>query len=151
MTFRQAPRTFASVFTLFTALALNVNFAQPASAQTETVLYSFCPTGGWCAGGAQPEGGVIADSSGNLYGATVYGGKGVGGVAFEVSVTGEESLLYKFSAAPPYGSEPDGQLILDQQGNLYGTTSRGGTNSIHLPRGDGTVFKLSPDGTETTL
>jgi len=135
----------------FAALVLIVNFAQPASAQTETVLYSFCPTGGWCAGGAGPDGGVIADSAGNLYGTTVYGGKGVGGVAFEVSATGEESLLYKFSAAPPYGSEPEGQLILDQQGNLYGTTSRGGTNSIHLPRGDGTVFELSPDGTETTL
>lgn len=156
MTSRQPLRTFASVFTLFTALALTVIsltviFAEPASAQTETVLYSFCPTGGWCAGGAHPEGGVIADSAGNLYGTTVYGGKGVGGVAFEVSVTGEESLLYKFSAAPPYGSEPEGQLILDQQGNLYGTTSRGGTNSIHLPRGDGTVFKLNPNGTETTL
>jgi uncharacterized repeat protein (TIGR03803 family) len=136
---------------LFTALGLIVNSAPPASAQTETVLYSFCPTGGWCAGGAGPTTGVIADSAGNLYGVTSRGGTGAGGIAFKVTPAGEESLLYDFSAAPSYPNDPDGQLILDQQGNLYGTTREGGTNSLHFPRGDGTAFKLSPDGTETTL
>jgi uncharacterized repeat protein (TIGR03803 family) len=147
MTDQQALRRFASVFTLFTALAL---FVQAASAQTETVLYSFCPTGGWCAGGAGPES-VIADSAGNLYGITVRGGTGVGGIAFKITPSGQESLLYDFTREPYNGWQPEGPLILDKQGNLYGTTSNGGTNSIHFRIGDGTAFKLSPDGTETTL
>jgi uncharacterized repeat protein (TIGR03803 family) len=148
MTYQPALRTFSLVFTLFTALALV--FAQQASAQTESVIYSFCPNGGWCAGGAAPES-LIADSAGNLYGNTYYGGTGVGGVAFKITPSGQESVLYNFTRAAHNGWQSQGQLILDKQGNLYGTTSKGGANSIHFYIGDGTVFKLSPDGTETTL
>lgn len=144
-------RVLTLALNLFTALALIVISAQPASGQTETVLYSFCSTGGWCAGGGGPATGVIADSAGNLYGVTYYGGTGVGGIAFKVTAAGQESLLYNFTREPYNGWLPDGRLILDQQGNLYGTTLEGGTNSIHFYRGDGTVFKLSPDGTETAL
>lgn len=122
----------------------------PAFAQTEHVLFSFCPTGGWCPGGEVPEG-VIADSAGNLYGTTYYGGTGVGGVAFRWTPSGEESTLYNFTRAGDNGWRPEGPLIVDQQGNLYGATSDGGANSIHFRIGDGTTFKLSPDGTETTL
>jgi uncharacterized repeat protein (TIGR03803 family) len=143
-------RILTLVLSLFTALALLVIYAQPASAQTETVLYSFCPTGGWCAGGAAPES-VIADSAGNLYGVTGRGGTGVGGIAFKLTASGQESLLYDFTREPYNGWQPEGPLIMDKQGNLYGTTSNGGANSIHFRIGDGTAFKLSPDGTETTL
>jgi uncharacterized repeat protein (TIGR03803 family) len=141
------------VFTLpFAALALTLVFAQPASAQTETVLYSFCAKGGGCPDGGGP-GGVIPDSAGNLYGVTYGGGtdNGYGGVAFKLTPTGQESVLYNFSRAPYNGWRPQGPLILDKQGNLYGTTREGGANSLHVARGDGTAFKLSPDGTETTL
>ena len=148
MTTQQALRTITFVFALLFALALVV--AQPASAQTESVLYSFCPKGGGCPDGENPEG-LIADSAGNLYGVTLYGGTGNGGVAFKVSPSGQESLLYTFSRAPYYGWGPESQLILDKEGNVYGTTSRGGTNSLHFQIGDGIAFKLSPDGTETTL
>jgi uncharacterized repeat protein (TIGR03803 family) len=135
----------ALAITLFTSLTMTL----PAFAQTETVLYSFCPKGGWCSGGAAPDS-LIADSAGNLYGTTYYGGTGVGGVAFTMTPAGEESLLYTFTRVPYNGWAPEG-LTLDNQGNLYGTTSKGGTNSIHFRVGDGTAFKLSPDGTETTL
>ena len=139
------------VLGLLIALLLVASSPLPASAQTETVLYSFCPKGGWCAGGALPDSGVIADSAGNLYGVTYYGGTGVGGIAFKVNAAGEESLLYSFTREADNGWRSEGQLILDKQGNLYGTTSAGGTNSIHFYIGDGTVFKLSPEGTESTL
>jgi uncharacterized repeat protein (TIGR03803 family) len=136
---------------LFAALALIVAFAQPASAQTETVLYSFCPKGGWCAGGAGPES-VIADSAGDLYGVTFRGGTGVGGIAFKMTPSGQESLLYNFTREPYNGWQPEGQLILDKQGNLYGTTSSQGNlygttyrgGAYHGPYFGGTVFKLSP-------
>lgn len=136
----------AVAITLFAALA-----AQPAFAQTETVLYSFsCSRDGWCADGEAPNS-LTVDSAGNLYGTAYYGGTGVGGTAFKVTPAGEESLLYSFTRADEGGWGPEGPFIFDSQGNLYGTTSSGGTNSIHVFVGDGTVFQLSPDGTETTL
>jgi uncharacterized repeat protein (TIGR03803 family) len=148
MATQQAVRTIAFGFTLLFVLALVV--AQSASAQTESVLYSFCPKGGGCPDGYSP-GGLVADSAGNLYGPTYYGGTGNGGVAFKLTPSGQESLLYTFSRAPHYGWDSQGRLLLDKQGNLYGTTSKGGTNSLHFQTGDGIAFKLSPDGTETTL
>ena len=74
MTHQQALRTFTLVCTLFTALALTLVFAQPASAQTESVLYTFLNGSGV---GGGPYTGLITDSAGNLYGAarsdTYYG------------------------------------------------------------------------------
>ena len=58
--------------------------------------------------------------------------------------TGKETVLYSF-AGQPDGSEPSG-LVRDMAGNLYGTTSRGGT-----PKNNGTVFKLDTSGKETVL
>src|SRR5260370_37398222 len=97
----QALRTFASVFTLFTALALIVIFAQPASAQTETILYNFCPATD-CIDGAVPTG-LIADTAGNLYGNTIYGGATTdnGGVVFKLTPSGDESVLYSFHNGVP--------------------------------------------------
>ena len=63
---------------LFAALALIAIFAQPASAQTETVLYTFCSLAD-CADGDTPEGGLIVDAAGNLYGTTMYGGSNPNG------------------------------------------------------------------------
>jgi len=94
---------------------------------------------------------VIADASGNLYGSTVLGGKFGDGCIFELrpSANGgwHESILYNFSR--PDGSSPDGSLVFDTAGNLYGTTAGGGTH------GGGVVFELSPTSsgpwTETIL
>ncbi len=103
----------------------------------ETVLYSF--TGG--ADGADPNGRLVRDAQGNLYGTTFQGGSNgcnFGcGVAFKVDVNGTETVLYTFTGIGGDGGKPLAGLVLDNQGNLYGTTSQGGT-------GYGTVFELSP-------
>ncbi len=104
---------------------------------TETILYSF--TGGL--DGGQPEGRLIFDSNGNLYGTTEYIGVIYPGVAFELSPSGggswTESTLYQFSGGDD-GGYPSGGLVMDGKGNLYGLTKDGGTFNA------GTIFELSP-------
>jgi uncharacterized repeat protein (TIGR03803 family) len=108
----------------------------------ETVLHTF--TG---PDGAFPTAGVVLDSAGNLYGTTLRGGIITGcagdgcGVVFKLSaVSGggwTETVLHKFGATGHDGTLPQGGLIFDAAGNLYGTTRGGGTNGI------GTVFKIT--------
>lgn len=110
----------------------------------ETVLYEF-------KGGTDgyPVSGVIRDASGNFYGTTMAGGGSQGcnggpcGTVFKVDTTGTETVLYTFQG--PDGAYPYGGVILDAQGNLYGTTFRGGAY------GYGTVFKLDTNDVETVL
>jgi uncharacterized repeat protein (TIGR03803 family) len=114
---------------------------------TEKVLYSFgqCPTEP-CSGISEPEGSLIFDGSGNLYGTTESGGPGGEfggkGAVFELSPGAggvwTETTLYEFGAAAGDGSNPVAALIFDGEGNLYGTTQEGGAN------GKGAVFELSP-------
>jgi uncharacterized repeat protein (TIGR03803 family) len=94
--------------------------------------------------GANPVGGLIRDSAGNLYGTTEMGGRYRSGTVFKLDRTGAESVLYSF-AGPPDGQDPEAGLIRDAVGNLYGTTAGGG--SI----GGGTVFELDASGHETVL
>jgi uncharacterized repeat protein (TIGR03803 family) len=117
---------------------------------TLTVLHTFA--GG--SDGGEPEAGLIADKTGNLYG-TTYEGGGTGcemslgcGTVFEVMPDGTETVLYRFCAQQNCtdGGYPAAGLIADKAGNLIGTTSSGGDVN-----GDGTVFKLAPNGTETVL
>ncbi len=138
-------RFFRLVLRLFAALALIVIVAQAARAQTETVLYSFCAQSG-CP--ALPDGGVIADPEGNLYGVTYSGG--INGSVFKLTPTGELSVLDSFDDSHQ-GVAPEGQLAFDKQGDVYGTAVEGGTHRYLVTAGDGTIFKLSPDGTETDL
>jgi uncharacterized repeat protein (TIGR03803 family) len=116
----------------------------------ETVLYTF--TGG--ADGGYPEAGVILDAQGNLYGTAYSGGTGCNthgcGVVFKLSKTGKETVLYTFTGGTD-GANPAGGLILDTQGNLYGTTYVGGDSSCNPPNGCGVVFRLSKTGIETVL
>ena len=120
---------------------------QLAQAQTETLLYSF--TGG--RDGSSPRGGLIADSQGNLYGATVNGGIKNRicpiscGVVFQLTPAGTENVLFRFDN---YGSGwwPNGGLIFDPQGNLFGTTVFAGDLLCSPPLGCGTVFEVSTVG-----
>jgi uncharacterized repeat protein (TIGR03803 family) len=107
---------------------------------TETVLYRF--TGG--SDGSGPEGTLIADKKGNLYGMTFAGGSAGDGVVFEVAPNGTETVLHSFAAGKD-GASPSGGLIADKHGNLYGLTSIGGSAD------DGVLFKLTPSGKETVL
>ncbi len=113
-----------------------------AQAQTFTVLHSFPAYAG---DGSQPFAGILRDSHGNLYGTTVFGGAHNAGTVYEITKKGAEFVLYSFGSQTGDGSNPFGNLIRDSRGNLYGTTYGGGAF------GYGTVFQLSPSGTETIL
>jgi len=110
---------------------------------TFSTLYNFCSESG-CADGQDPYGGVILDSEGNLYGTTVYGGASADdGTVFKVTPSGKETVLHEFAGSD--GAFAFGGLVFDSEGNLYGTTSEGGTNN------GGTVFKITSSGTFSTL
>lgn len=109
---------------------------------SETILYSFGSIG---TDGDDPDGRLIRDSAGNLYGTTAYGGTNDEGVVFKISAAGTETVLYSFGRTGTDGQLPSGGLVMDRAGNLYGTTTYGGTS------GEGTVFKISPSGSETIL
>ncbi len=108
----------------------------------ETVLYSF--TGG--SDGGEPWGRLLPDSQGNLYG-TTYADGGLQlsfGVVFKLSPSGILTVLHSFTGGSD-GGHPNGDLIADVEGNLYGTTPA-------IPRSThGTVFKLSQQGALTVL
>jgi uncharacterized repeat protein (TIGR03803 family) len=113
----------------------------------EVVLYSF--TGG--SDGASPFGGLIGDANGNLYGTTYNGGdlkcqfNALGcGTVFKVDASGIETVLHVFEWGAD-GALPFAGLIRDGAGNLYGTTSVGGTFN------QGTVFKVDANGNEVVL
>jgi uncharacterized repeat protein (TIGR03803 family) len=112
----------------------------------ETVLYVFSGK----SDGGSPEGSLIRDKKGNLYGTTSQGGAADVGTIFEVTPKGAETVLHSFTGGSD-GSSPEGTLIRDKKGNLYGTTSQGGDDNECGGGGCGVVFKLASDGTETVL
>jgi len=106
----------------------------------ETVLLSFM-------GGSEgffPAGGLIMDASGNLYGTAQLGGANGVGAVFKLTPGGQETILYSFDYGN-YGQQPAGGVIMDDSGNLYGTTLGGGEFD------QGIVFKVTPEGQETIL
>lgn len=128
----------------------------PDGSWTETVIHNFKGSDG-----AELRGGLLFDAKGNLYGTASGGGTGTGcvggngcGVVFKLTHTSSgwrESVLHNFTNDHRDGYSPQGTLVFDAEGNLYGTTFLGGTSS----QGGGTVFKLTPssDGSwkETVL
>jgi uncharacterized repeat protein (TIGR03803 family) len=128
---------------------------------THTVLYSFCALNEGeelCIDGAVPNGNLIMDTAGNLYGTTIEGGAhmtpsgylGGSGTVFKLTPNADktqwtETVLYSFCAQPNCadGYIVLGGLIMDAPGSLYGTTSQGGST------GGGTVFALTPNAAKT--
>src|SRR5262249_42360389 len=107
--------------------------------------------------GANPQAGLIFDSSGNLYGTATGGGRasnctGGCGVVFELSPpataggTWTPTLLHSFAGGAGDGANPRAGLIADSSGNLYGTTMLGGGTGC-AGAGCGTVFELFPPAT----
>jgi len=121
-------------------------------------LVSFNFTDGW-----YPFLGLVQGFDGNLYGTTLLGGTtgGFNGTFYRVTPAGAFTTLYNFCPEPncPDGSGPgeSGSLALGPDGNFYGTTENGGasaadSNNPCFPFGGcGTIYKMTPDGTPTTL
>lgn len=149
---RTLPMTLAisTSFVVASTLAFAQGQAKQATAYKEKVLFNFATT----ADGLGPRGGLVQDSAGNLYGTTFTGGifsssciitNGECGVVFKLDPSGNETVLHDFLGGSD-GGGPWGSLVLDSQGNIYGTTSTGGSSCQC-----GVVYELSPNGTETVL
>jgi uncharacterized repeat protein (TIGR03803 family) len=108
-----------------------------------TTIHSFCSQSG-CADGTNPTGALIQAKDGNLYGTTESGS------VFKITRSGTLTTL-----GGTGGEYPLAALVQGSDGNFYGTTSRGGTNTCTLRPGYrvscGTVFKITPTGTVTTI
>ena len=135
---------------------------QKGGAWTETILYSF-PS---ATQGYVPIGDLVFDSAGNLYGSTLFGGTkgttcdpdygGQCGVVFELSPPKKQGgawtqkVLHNFAGIASGkqdgdGAEPNGGLVLDNKGAIYGTSYYGGNEGGSCGSvGCGTVFKLAP-------
>jgi uncharacterized repeat protein (TIGR03803 family) len=119
----------------------------------ETVLYAFCPMGGICADGIWPAAALIRDRAGNFYGTTEAGTASSWGTVFKLSKSGQMSVLYSFTGGGD-GGLPEGALVRDVYGTLYGTTYFGGLFKKACDssfNGCGVVFKLTATGQETVL
>jgi uncharacterized repeat protein (TIGR03803 family) len=106
---------------------------------TTRVIYSF---GATATDANNAVSAVTVDAQGNLYGTTSFGGANGVGAIYKLTPSGSgwtESVIYSFQGLDD-GQNPVGGVILDQAGNLYGTTFDGGVN------GGGTVYELSPSG-----
>ena len=116
-----------------------------ASGPRTVVVYKFAGS----PDGRFPNGQLIADHAGNLYGTTEFGGTSDNGVVFELSppaVRGgkwTETVLYRFSGGSD-GIGPNPGLVFDKSGNLYGTTFDGGNCRYYC----GVVFRLAPPTTQ---
>jgi uncharacterized repeat protein (TIGR03803 family) len=116
---------------------------------TLTTLYSFCSLSS-CIDGDQSFAPLVQATDGNdddLYGTTVNGGTADAGTVFKISLSGTLTTLYNFcsQASCTDGASSYAGLVQAANGNFYGTTIGGGANF------EGTVFKITPGGTLTTL
>ena len=141
---------FASSCIVLNACGSGVGGNQPTPRYTYQQLYRFTNV----PDGKSPRGGLIQGSDGNLYGTTQWGGSGRGGsgsvggigTVFKLTLQGQETVLYSFnnSTGGSDGAYPYAGLIQANDGNFYGTTFYGGN-------GNGTVFKVTPQGQKTTV
>jgi uncharacterized repeat protein (TIGR03803 family) len=112
-----------------------------ASAQTENILFSFSETGSFW-----PQGGLVEDAKGNLYGTTEGGGTYGVGTIYELSPPAQaggawtQSTIYNFLSWGTTGYMPSSELTVDGTGALYGTTYYGGDSRCVC----GVVYKLTP-------
>jgi uncharacterized repeat protein (TIGR03803 family) len=125
-----------------------------------TTLYTFCsqPNSN-CTDGENPEAGVVQGTDGDFYGTTALSGNNETcpnncGTVFKMSPAGKLTTLYTFcsQANCADGNVPRAGLVQGTDGNFYGTTSEGGIQYCGpYGFGCGTVFRITPKGTLTTL
>jgi uncharacterized repeat protein (TIGR03803 family) len=131
------------------ALLLSAGMATVSSAQTFKKLVDFSGSNG-----ASPSGSLVQGTDGNLYGTTEDGGANGDGTVFKITPSGTLTTIYNFCSETGCtdGEAPDAGLALGTGGNFYGTTYGGGENYYgECTTGCGTLFKITPSGTRTTL
>ena len=108
--------------------------------------------------GINPNGGLVRDASGNLYGTTEFGGSYAGcvsfgcGIFFRISPAGTETILHTFGGFPgDDGSLPAADLMIDRKGTIYGTTLTGGNSNDCGMAGCGAIFSYTMGGTFNTV
>lgn len=116
------------------------------SAGAISAIYNFCSLPS-CADGLQPQGSLALGGDGNFYGTAAGGGAQQKGTVFKITPGGTLTTLYSFCAQTNCtdGAIPFGGLVLESDGNFYGTTA--GVTSIT----NGTIYRITPAGTLTTL
>jgi uncharacterized repeat protein (TIGR03803 family) len=112
------------------------------AASQETILANLYSSGGE----VLPKGNLIADAAGNLYGTSFYGGQYDQGTVYELWPTAhgyKGTVLHSFNPDGIDGFGPMSGVIMDEAGNLYGSTEFGGSGNCSNGFGCGTVFKLT--------
>jgi uncharacterized repeat protein (TIGR03803 family) len=109
---------------------------------TLTTLYQF---GSATTDGRFPAAGLVQGNDGYFYGTTEQGGTNIYGTVFKITPQGTLTTLWQFGNDATDGQAPNAGLVRGSDGSFYGTTTFGGKD------GDGTVFKITPQGTLTTL
>jgi len=121
---------------------------------TLTTLYTFCSEF-LCADGEEPQAALVQATDGSLYGTTSGGGANrLFGTVFKISTGGTLTTLYSFCSQTGCadGAVPYAALVQATDGDFYGTTNIGGVSVVGVcPEGCGTIFKITPAGTLTTL
>src|ERR1039457_5094645 len=116
---------------------------------TLRTLYRFCSQTN-CTDGEGPYAGLVQAANGDFHGTTEYGGTNgeYGGTVFKITPSGALTTLYSFCSQTNCadGTEPKAGLVQAADGEFYGTTFSGGANGY-----GGTVFKITPSGSLTTL
>lgn len=132
------------------AVVIFFGFPQtPAQTQTPPVTFTTLVKFFSSRTGAYPLGGVIQGQDGNFYGTTMTGGSAGGGTVYKVTPSGDFTVLANFDAS--YNNYPanidsiSSSLVQGDDGNFYSTTAYGGAY------GDGSVYRMAPDGNLTTL
>jgi len=122
-------------------LCLLLLCAAAANAQTYKDIFEFNGTTNGCC--PQYPATLAQGEDGNLYGTTSTGGSSNVGIAFKITPTGTQTVLYNFDIT--HGSNPNGGLTLGSDGNFYGTSEHGGAHAY------GNIFQLTPSGTLNVL
>ena len=114
---------------------------------TLTTIHSIVCSSESCPEGYAPETALVQATDGTFYGTTLYSAYTTQGSVFQVTPSGTFTGLYTFchTSGCPDGAIPNAALVQGTDGNLYGTTEKGGAYA------QGTVFQITPSGTLTTL
>ena len=146
LTHMMRPATLLVVNTLLVFASACGGSGNEAGSGPHPATYSFSVLHGFTGpDGARPWASLVRDVAGNLYGTTSAGGAFDSGTVFKLDPNGNETVLYNFTGGADGWFPAEGELALDNAGNIYGAASAGGSGRFGL------LFRLDAAGTETVL